>query len=182
MGDGTATEQRWAALLAEHSAAHRRTLFRLAFGVLRDAEAAEDACQAAFLKAWQQRDGIRNPDRLGGWLARTVVNESFRVRRRRKTEQKAHNDQARWRRESDRPAERVANRELALAALEQLPRQTRTIVVMRLMHGASGNEVARQLGCSPAEVSRRLHNGMEQLRGFLRNDRQNAGADDHVTR
>jgi DNA-directed RNA polymerase specialized sigma24 family protein len=53
------------------------------------------------------------------------------------------------------------------AALRELPDLTRAVVVLRIMQGMSGNEVKGLLGCSAAEVSRRLYSGMEQLRTLL---------------
>lgn len=63
--------------------------FRLAYGVVRDVQTAEDVCQQAFLRAWELRGRIRDVETLRAWLAKVVVNESLVVVRRRKTEQRA---------------------------------------------------------------------------------------------
>ena len=64
-------------------------------------------------------------------------------------------------------ARQVELRESVLAGLAQVDERVRTVVVMRMMEGLSGNEVAEILGCSAAEVSRRLHEGMDRLRELL---------------
>lgn len=156
----------WGALLSQHSQRHGRFLFRVAMGILRDPSGAEDACQQAFMKAWEQRDALRDPGALRAWLTRVVVNESFLALRRRRTHDSAIQMHAHT---HELPVdERVAMREAVLLAMEKLGEPTRTVVLLRLVQGVSGNEVKAILGCSASEVSRRLHDGMEQLRGLLR--------------
>jgi len=65
------------------------------------------------------------------------------------------------------PSERAALKEAVRNALLTLPEQTRLVVVLRVMQGMSGNEVASSLSCSPSEVSRRLYEGLEKLRASL---------------
>lgn len=165
--DSTAGDESWGALLAERARADGRLYFRLAYGVLRDPHGAEEACQQAMLKAWDQRDRIE-PAKLRAWLARVVVNESLYVARRRKVEQRSTATQAY--RDADpgpAPLDALATREAVMLAMDRLPETTRTVVALRVMHGLSGNEVKDLLGCSAGEVSRQLHGGMEQLRGLL---------------
>jgi RNA polymerase sigma-70 factor (ECF subfamily) len=154
-------------LLGERVREDGRLYFRLAFGVLRDAHAAEEVCQQAMLKAWDQRDRIEQA-KLRAWLARVVVNESLYVARRRKVEQKSVAAQAdRGAKPALAPDDALATREAVVRAMDRLPEMARTVVALRVMQGISGNEVKDLLGCSAAEVSRQLHAGMEQLRGLL---------------
>lgn len=176
MTDGSGTEGNWSALLAEASWRDGPMLYRLAYGVLRDREAAEDVCQQALLKAWQQRETIRRAGALRSWLSRVVINDSFAVLRRRRTEQRAMDDSVYWRRQHENPADGVAQRDMVLRALERLNEPTRSIVVMRVMQGMSGNEVASTLGYSAPEISRRLHRGMEHMRTYLHGSVEGEGA------
>jgi RNA polymerase sigma-70 factor (ECF subfamily) len=163
----------WGALLSEQIRQHGRLFYRLAYGVLGDAGAAEDACQQALLKAWEQRDRVQAQQggaALRGWLARVVVNESLQAARRRKTELRAN--AARTQADAAAPApaprhEQADLRKAVLAALEHLPETPRLVVALRVMQDMSGNEVKDLLGCSAAEVSRQLHHGMELLRPLL---------------
>lgn len=144
-----------------------RLFYRLAFGILRDAQAAEDVCQQAFLKAWQRRGQLRSSDALPAWLTRVVTNESLQAVRRRQRVQPV--DATDWLAETGSVGadERDERRQHIQAALAELPEQTRAIVVLRLIEGLSGKEVTALLGLSAPEVSRRLHQGMEQLRHKL---------------
>lgn len=157
----------WKQLLAEQARQHHRLYFRLAYGILRDVQAAEDACQQAFLKAWQQRDGVRDAARLKAWLTRVVVNESLQDLRRGQAESRGRSGYSRTQAPYADDSHPADVREAAIRALEGLPEETRMIVVLRLMQGMSGNDVKTLLGCSASEVSRRLHHGMEHLRQRL---------------
>ena len=167
MSEPAAPADRWESLLAGQVRERGRLLFRLAYGVLRNGPAAEDVCQQAFMKAWQQRGRIRDPAGLPAWLARVVINESLRLAERQKTERRAGLDRARSTPHADAPGNEPDLPNLIGQALSKLPEATRLVVVLRVMQGMSGNEVKTLLGCSASEVSRRLHVGMEQLRGLL---------------
>lgn len=144
-----------------------RLFFRLAYSVVRDVQTAEDVCQQAFLKAWEVRGGIRDVEAVRAWLAKVVVNESLVFVRRRKSEQRARSQYPVSGENGVQPCEQAEFRERLQDALDQLPEQTRMVVVLRLLDGMSGNEVKSLLGCSASEVSRRLHQGMERLRVML---------------
>lgn len=169
----------WRALLSDRLREDGRLYFRLAFGVLRDAGRAEEACQQAMLKAWDGRGSVE-PAKLRAWLCRVVVNEALYVARRRKVEQRSIGTRAAAvAPPADSPADQLAVREGVVRAMERLPEPMRTVVALRLMQGMSGNEVKALLGCSAAEVSRQLHRGVEQLRVLLAEfeERQSARAD-----
>ena len=157
----------WRQGLAQSCAAHGAFLFRLAYGILRDTHAAEDACQEAFARVCGTAPPPADPDRLRPWLAKVVVNESLARLRRAKIERRLREQSVRVATTDAAHPPDPFLRQTVLAALEQLPEPSRLVVLLRIMHGWSGNEVRELLGCSAAEVSRRLYAGMEQLRGLL---------------
>lgn len=165
----TQTTDSWESLLAEQAREHGRYFYRVAYGILRHATAAEDACQQAMLKACQQESELRQVHHLRAWLTRVVINESLQQLRKRRREHTALTQReyrfpsaATW-----DPGGELALREHIEHALETLTEPTRSVVVLRLMNGFTGNEVKDMLACSAVEVSRRLHAGMEQLRSVL---------------
>lgn len=176
MGAESVGDDRWRALLAGQLRDNHRLFFKLAYGVLRDAAAAEDACQHALCQAWEHRGRIEDPAALTGWLSRTVVNRALEIARRRTTERRALDARTDPHPTGTAVGEGVAMRESIVLALDELPEMTRVVVVMRVMRGDSGNDVAATLGLSASEVSRRLHAGMEQLRRSLRDWRASVGA------
>ena len=77
-------------------------------------------------------------------------------------------DRVRWAsKDNQEAAELTERRDLVLSALAQLPEPIRGVVTLRMMQEMSGNEVSELLGCSALDVSRRLHEGLDQLRRFL---------------
>jgi RNA polymerase sigma-70 factor (ECF subfamily) len=164
MPEKSRSERDWHVLLADQMTRHGRLFYKVAHGILRDAPAAEDACQQALLKALSRFDQIRSEDSLRAWLVKVVVTESLAVRRRRRLEERTRIERA------PRPAAALDDgahwerRDAVLEALETLPEPTRVIVVMRLLDGMNGGEVSHILGCSEAHVSRQLHGGMALLR------------------
>jgi RNA polymerase sigma-70 factor (ECF subfamily) len=164
LGPAARSDHDWRQLLADQIRQHARLWFRLAHDILRDAHVAEDVCQQALMKAWTHRDQLRDASLLRAWLARTVVNESLALLRRKRTERRVFDHVSMTEERSAMPDETLSNREAAVAALDQLAEPVRVVVALRIMEGLSGNEVKELLGCSAAQVSRLLHEGLEQLR------------------
>jgi RNA polymerase sigma-70 factor (ECF subfamily) len=167
MGNVFRSEVEWQAFLADQVERHGALLYKLAYGVLRDAAAAEDICQQAVLKALRKSDELRGADTLQAWLARVVMNESISLCRRRKVEKQAL---------SGRVAPAVSRgteggdwevREAVLEAVENLPEPPRTVIILRMLEGMSGGDVSQTLDCSASYVSRQLHAGLELLREVL---------------
>jgi RNA polymerase sigma factor (sigma-70 family) len=162
----------WPGLLAEQARANSKLLLSLAIGVLKDRQAAEDACQKALLSAWIRRNDIVDASRLKGWLATAVINESLAVLRRKKVERRVLTLVAVG--GAGGAATGVTNssengelRQATLLALADLSDDERAVVTLRVMQDLSGREVAVILGISDGQVSKLLHRGMEELRGTL---------------
>ena len=65
------------------------------------------------------------------------------------------------------PASRAAELAEVLAALRALPETYQETLVMRLVEGMTGPEIAEQTGLSPGSVRVNLHRGMKLLREKL---------------
>ena len=109
-GSAGGVQDDWPTLLDGHVRQHGRFYHRLAYGVLQSTEAAADICRRAFLRAWEHRDRIRDPRAMKSWLARVVMNESFCVLRRRRTERQVLEDRAHWALDDDQGAAETAER------------------------------------------------------------------------
>ncbi len=160
-------ENDWPTVLDGHIREKERFYRRLAYGVLRSADDAADVCQQAFLRAWEQRDRIRRPGAIGAWLARVVINESYCFLRRGRSEQRMLEQRSHSVADVPGPAELAERRDMVMAALAQLSEPIREIVTLRTMQGMSGSEVSKLLEIHPSDVSRRLHDGLDQLRRIL---------------
>lgn len=127
-----------------------------------DRPAAEDLVQDVFLQALRQLPALRTPAAFGGWLkaiARNAVKDVYRH-----AEPPAVTD-------ADVPvASNHAHRpeaHAALAAIRALPRAYRETLLMRLVQGMTGPEIAERTGLTPGSVRVNLHRGMKLLRERL---------------
>ncbi len=122
----------------------------------------DDLVQDVFLSAWQRLDTLRDPAAFGGWLAMITRNRATDSRRRRVEV-------------NELPAtlaghDATAARAEALAILDivrSLPEAYRETLIMRLVEGFTGPEIAERTGLTPASVRVNLHRGMKMLREKL---------------
>jgi RNA polymerase sigma-70 factor (ECF subfamily) len=146
---------------------HARLWFRLAYDVLRDVHASEDVCQQAIVKVYENREQLREARQLRAWMARVVINESLLLLRKRQTERRALDHRAMTQAMVQMPDDSLLIRDQVASALSTLSEPVRVVVVLRVMEGMSGNDVKELLGYSAVQVSRLLHEGLEQLRQVL---------------
>lgn len=120
-----------------------------------------DLTQEVFLIAFRRLETLRDVRTFGGWLATIARNRACDFHREtRRTEELDEHAAA--------PA--VAPRAEALEALrliQTLPESYREPLVLRLVEGMSGAEIAQRTGLTPASVRVNLHRGMRQLRQLL---------------
>jgi RNA polymerase sigma factor (sigma-70 family) len=140
--------------------------------ILRDAEAAEDAFQAAFLVLFRKAAGLRSGASLGAWLhgvARRLALQCLRAERRRRCRE-AKGTQPGHALEQPDPLDEVSARELLRALdeeLERLAERYRLPLILCVLEGRSVPEAARQLGWSPGSVRGRLARGRACLQARL---------------
>jgi RNA polymerase sigma-70 factor, ECF subfamily len=132
---------------------------RAAWLVVRDATAAEDVAQEAFLSAVRSLDRFDRRRPFGPWLHRIVVNRAIDYARARELRREVADagvepavvDIA------DAPADDV------LEALAALPPDQRAVIVMRHLLGFTPGEIASALGLPRGTVNSRLRRGLDGL-------------------
>jgi RNA polymerase sigma factor (sigma-70 family) len=136
--------------------------------LLRDHDAAEDACQETFLILFRKAHLISKRELLAGWLygvaLRIARHAKTAAARRTVREKRAAADKV-----AD-PFVDVTNRELSTivaAEVKGLPEKYRASVILFYWHGQTSEEIARQLGCPTGSVSWRLGRGRAMLRHRL---------------
>lgn len=122
----------------------------------------DDLTQDVFLSAWRRLDDLRDPAAFGGWLVMITRNRAMDFHRRPAEFEELPEDVA------VRPdaAARTEAR-AALDAIRALPDAYRETLVLRLVDGLSGPEIAKRTGLTPASVRVNLHRGMKLLREKL---------------
>jgi RNA polymerase sigma-70 factor (ECF subfamily) len=124
-------------------------------------EDVEDLMQDVFLAAFRKLHMLRDSAAFGPWLAIIARNRAYDYHRR--TAEMADLPE-------DIPAQGGADAEASaiLALIQTLPESYREPLVLRLVEGMTGPEIAQRTGLTPASVRVNLHRGMKQLREKLR--------------
>ena len=122
----------------------------------------EDLVQDVFLSAWNRLESLRDPAAFGGWLSMIARNRATDFHRQAVNSVELPEDLS--------APEVSSARTEALAALEiirTLPVAYRETLVLRLVEGMTGPEIAERTGLTPASVRVNLHRGMTLLRAKL---------------
>jgi RNA polymerase sigma-70 factor (ECF subfamily) len=124
----------------------------------------DDLVQDVFLVALKRLHSLRDNAAFGGWLAMITRNRAVDYyRRARETEELT--DDIPVASHHDTEAEHEAAR--MLEVVRSLPEAYRETLVMRLVEGMNGPEIAARTGMTPASVRVNLHRGMKMLREKL---------------
>lgn len=127
-------------------------LYRFAFSIPRDREAAEDVMQDAFLKAMQRLDGACPVERVRAWLYRVARNECYDLLRKRKHERSLPEEAAGG-------AEALEYLEL-LAPLTQVERD---IVSLKIIGNLSHKEIAAVMHLTVHGAKKRYERALDRL-------------------
>lgn len=142
--------------------------FRVAFGVLRHREDAEDVAQDAFAKAHRSFRQLRDRDRFRAWLVRMTwrmaLDRQRANRRRASRELGVEVDAPASGGESIEAGERA---ERLWVAIDALPEKLRLVVVLAGIEGHDMKEVAALLDVPEGTVKSRLFVARKQLRERL---------------
>ena len=145
-------------------------------------EDARDAVQDAFLSAFRAIDRFEGEARLSTWLHRIVVNACLmKLRTRRRRPEGRIEDllpgfledghfatpAAPWQESADALLESAENRKLVRDAIEGLPENYRTVLLLRDIEGFDTLRTAEELGMTTAAVKTRLHRARQALRTQL---------------
>ena len=146
---------------------HHEDMRRVATYVAGDKSLADEATQAAWLRAWNKIGDVRDEAHLRPWLVSVAANEAKRVlrKRRRRSEIEVPLDVTNKPGGID-PASGVAAIDL-WAALAQLDPDDRALLAMRYIAGFDSNELAAATGISPSGTRSRLERLLKRLRKDL---------------
>ncbi|HEU5459799.1 MAG TPA: sigma-70 family RNA polymerase sigma factor [Pyrinomonadaceae bacterium] len=123
----------------------------------------EDLVQDIFLHAYKKLHTLRDGSAFGPWIAMIARNRAVDFYRRSK-ETVEINDELRGSDTHDAKAAEI------LELIRNLPEAYRETLVLRLVEGMTGPEIAARTGLTAASVRVNLHRGMKLLRerlGFM---------------
>ena len=153
---------------------YQRAIYRVAYGLTRNAADADDLAQETFVRAWQAIGRFRTGEPLYPWLARIAVNQAISLHRRRKRRPETALEPLleaghQWGTEDD-PAAHAADRERAAhlqAAFEKLSHEHQAVLVLRAVEGLAYEEIAEALRVPSGTVMSRLSRARAELKRLL---------------
>ncbi len=123
-------------------------------------EDVDDIAQEVFLSAYKNLHTLREKGAVGAWLVMIARNRAAEFYRSKKpTEELSENLQSK-----DNPQTEA---EEILTAIRALPDAYKETLVLRLVEGMTGQEIAERTNLTPESVRVNLHRGMKLLRRKL---------------
>jgi len=144
-------------------------LFRHAFRMLGEADDAEDAVQAAWVKAYRSLTKCREPERFGSWVFRISANvckDLVKGRRKGSVSLEAVADVANGEAGEDAAVRWDQRRRLSRALATLAPDQ-REAFLLKHAEGWSYEEMAEKLGVRVSALKMRVHRAREELQKLL---------------
>jgi len=141
--------------------------FRVAFGVLRQREDAEDVAQEAFVKAYRSFHQLRDRDRFRAWLVRMTWRMALDRQR---------SNRRRVAREDKVDAETITSTDVVDAneraehlwrAIDGLSEKLRVVIVLASIQGHDVKDVAALLDLPEGTVKSRLFDARQKLKESL---------------
>jgi RNA polymerase sigma-70 factor (ECF subfamily) len=153
---------------------YRRRIFALALHLSGSESAADDIVQDVFLRAYSALDQFEGRSEFFTWLYRLTINRALDARRARARRRESSIEESDPRIEralevdaGDDPRRAAELRETyarALRALDALPPEMKTTVVLVALQGLSNAEAAVVQRCARGTIAWRLHEGHRRLR------------------
>jgi len=154
----------------------RSLVSAIALSIVRDGELSRDIAQDVFLAAWRDLGELRDPNSFLPWLRQLTRHRAYhvlRTERRRERRVVAEDTEVLMALAVDpAPNARACmladeERQLLATVLDELPDETREVVILYYREGESTLQVARLLGLSEASVRQRLSRARTRLRRNL---------------
>lgn len=162
-------------------AKYQRKIFRLLSRLIRDPAEIEDVAQEAFIKAYRALPNFRGDSAFYTWLYRIAINtaKNYLVAqgRRAPTTTETEIDDAESFEEGEQlrdvatPDAVLLSKQVAAAvnrAIEKLPEDLRTAIVLRELEGLSYEEIAESMNCPIGTVRSRIFRAREAIANELR--------------
>ncbi len=146
---------------------YRDLVWGIAYRTLRDRDDALDVTQDVLIRLHRNLSRLAPDTRLAAWLTRVTTNAALNHVRDRKTRQRRQQEAA-----AERPVSVAGPGTGGLAGaiaagIEQLPRQQRAVVTLRLLDGRKFRDIASVFGVSEGTVKVQFARAMRRLREQL---------------
>lgn len=151
---------------AEFVAASQQSLRRTAYLLCGDWDLASDHVQEAYLKVYRKWPRLVREGRQIGYVRAAVTTTVIDAKRKRSSRELVSDDVGGGTLAHDDHTIALADRDLLMQCLAQLPARQRACVVLRHYDDLSVVEVAKALGCSEGTVKSQTARGIATLQSI----------------
>ena len=157
-------------------AQHEKKMYAVALRMFGNREDAQDCLQEAMLRVYRAIGSFKGQSSFSTWLYRITMNTCLDELRRKKNKQSTSLDnllEQGWSPSDDegtpeKHAVRAEMRRELNQAIQELPEDMRSAVVLRDIQGFSYDEIAEALGVNVGTIKSRISRAREKLRGKLK--------------
>lgn len=165
ISDMNSKQQRYEALVQ----AFHKDIFRYAYWLCSDSTIAQDLVQETFLRAWKSLDSLKDVNAAKSWLITILRRENAR-RFERKQFDLVDMDDVPLADDKSLDAESSMEQQLIRRQIQMLAPEYREPLLMQVIGGYSGDEIAAELGLNKNTVMTRLFRARNQLKEALENN------------
>lgn len=140
---------------------HKEAIYRLAYSYVKNPDDALDMVQESIYKGFLSLDSLKNPRAIKTWFYRIVVNTSLDFIRKSKREIIV--DEEYLINNASGNSDSYSDIDLS-RALDKLPDNYRTIIILRYFEDLKLNEIAQILDININTIKTRLYKGLGLLR------------------
>ncbi len=138
-------------------------LYRYAYWLVHDQHLAEDLVQETFLRAWRALDSLKDEKAAKSWLITILRRENARRFERKRFEMSEFDEPAIVDHLSTSTEQQLEDHWIR-EKISQLPEEYREPLVLQVLGGFSGEEIAGMLDLNKNTVMTRLFRARNQLR------------------
>lgn len=146
--------------------AYHSVVFRYAYWLCHDKHIAEDLCQETFLRAWKSLDSLLDEQAAKSWLLTIVRRENAR-RFERKQMELVDVDDVAISGPADWEFEGSMEQQMVRKHIFKLPMEYQEPLLLQIVAGCSGDEIAELLNLNSNTVMTRLFRARNQLKALL---------------
>jgi len=146
------------------------SMFRVAFRLTGNRTLARELVQETYLNAWKNISGLKDQDKMRGWLFAILRNQYSKLIRKeaRSARTTEHLDAVAV---YEKPIDHA--KEVVQSAIEELDENHKLPLLLVSMEGMSVEQTAEALGIPRGTVLSRLHRAREKLKRILTRDPAN---------
>jgi len=139
--------------------AYSPLIFRIALSHMQNREDAEDLLHEVFIKYMEKTPRLSGEEHKRAWLVRVTVNACRDALRKKHYREHLSLDEI-----AEHPAEDRTERPDVFYALDTLPSQDRTVILLHDLEGYALKEIAFMLGITLSAAKMRLSRARERLK------------------